>query len=123
MRKYRGFVVIVVFRVTPAAYGSSQAKESSQRCSCQSAPQPQQTWDPSHICSLHHSSRQCQILNPLSEARDQTHILMDTSRVRNVRSHNSNSEIHSIFGASSNENLSAVVEVHGKYCCLKIIGF
>ena len=29
------------------------------------------TLDPSHICDLHHSSRQCQILNPLSKARDQ----------------------------------------------------
>ena len=35
--------------------------------------------DPSHICNLHHSSRQNQILNPLREARDRTHILMDTS--------------------------------------------
>ena len=26
--------------------------------------------DLSHICDLHHSSRQCWILNPLSEARD-----------------------------------------------------
>ena len=26
--------------------------------------------DPSHVCNLHHSSRQCGILNPLSEARD-----------------------------------------------------
>ena len=31
---------------------------------------------------LHHSSQQHRILNPLSEARDLTHILMDTSRVR-----------------------------------------
>ena len=37
--------------------------------------------DPSRICNLHHSSRPCQILNPLSEARDQTRILMDTSRI------------------------------------------
>ena len=29
-----------------------------------------------HICNLHHSSRQCRILNPLSEARDQTRNLM-----------------------------------------------
>ena len=29
-----------------------------------------------HICNLHHSPRQCRILNPLSEARDQTHNLM-----------------------------------------------
>ena len=26
--------------------------------------------DPSHVCNLHHSSRQHQILNPLSKARD-----------------------------------------------------
>ena len=34
------------------------------------------TPDPSHICSL----RQPEILNPLSEARNQTHVLMDTSQ-------------------------------------------
>ena len=28
------------------------------------------TWDLSCICNLHHSSQQCQIPNPLSEARD-----------------------------------------------------
>ena len=31
-------------------------------------------------CDPHPSSQQCQILNPLIEARDRTHILMDTSR-------------------------------------------
>ena len=35
-------------------------------------------WDPSHICNPHHSSWQCRILNSLSGARDQTHVLMDT---------------------------------------------
>ena len=39
------------------------------------------TQDLSHIFDLHHSSQQCWILNPLSEARDQTRILMDPSRV------------------------------------------
>ena len=34
------------------------------------------TWDPSHICDLHHSSRLHQILNPLSEARDSSRILV-----------------------------------------------
>ena len=28
------------------------------------------TWDQSHVYDLHHSSRQCQIPNPLREARD-----------------------------------------------------
>ena len=36
------------------------------------------TPDLSHVYDLYHSSGQRQILNPLSEARDQTHILMDT---------------------------------------------
>ena len=39
------------------------------------------TPDPSCVCSLRHSSQQHGILNPLSEARDQTSILVDTSRV------------------------------------------
>ena len=37
------------------------------------------TPDSRRICSLHHSLWQCQILNPLSEARAPTSILMDTS--------------------------------------------
>ena len=36
------------------------------------------TPDPSRICDLHCSLRQRQILNPLSEAGDRTHILTDT---------------------------------------------
>ena len=36
---------------------------------------------PSHICDLYQSSQQCQILNPLSKARDHTHVLMDTGWV------------------------------------------
>ena len=34
------------------------------------------TRDLSHVCGLHHSSPQHQILNPLIEARDQTRDLM-----------------------------------------------
>ena len=34
-------------------------------------------WDLSRICDLLHSSRQRQNLNPVSEVRDQTHVLMD----------------------------------------------
>ena len=39
-------------------------------------------WDRSHVCDLHHSSRQCQNLNPLSEARDGTHNLMVPHPIR-----------------------------------------
>ena len=39
------------------------------------------TPDLSLALDLHHSSWQCQILNPMSEARDRTCILMDTNWV------------------------------------------
>ena len=38
--------------------------------------------DLSHVCSLPHSSQQCQVPDPLSKARDGARILMDTSRIR-----------------------------------------
>ena len=37
--------------------------------------------DPSHVCDLHHSSQQHQILNPLSKARDWICIRMDASQI------------------------------------------
>ena len=49
------------------------------------------TTDLSHICDPHHSSRQRRIPNPLSEAKDQTRILMDTNRVCHLLSHDGNS--------------------------------
>ena len=50
-------------------------------------------WDPNHICDLYHILWQHRILNPLSEARDRTLILMDTSQILNPLSHNRNSQI------------------------------
>jgi len=49
------------------------------------------TQDPSRVFDLCHSSQQRQILNPLSEARDRTCVLMDTSRVCEPPSHDRNS--------------------------------
>ena len=49
------------------------------------------TLAPSHVCNLHHSPWQHHILNPLREARDQTHILLVTSYVHNLLSYNGNS--------------------------------
>ena len=42
------------------------------------------TRDLSHVYNQHHSSEQRRILNPLMEARDWTHILMDISQVTAV---------------------------------------
>ena len=39
------------------------------------------TWDPSHVCSLHHSSQQRWTLNTLSKARDRTCVLMNASQI------------------------------------------
>ena len=39
------------------------------------------TQDLTHVCGLHHSSPQCQILNPLSEARNRTRNLMVPSQI------------------------------------------
>ena len=39
------------------------------------------TLDSSHICTLHHSLQQCQILNPMGKARDRTCVLMDASQI------------------------------------------
>ena len=53
--------------------------------------------DPSRVCDLHHSSQQLWILHPLKEARDQTCILMGTSRALNPLSHTGNSLFYSFF--------------------------
>ena len=39
------------------------------------------TQDPSHVCDLYHSSQPHWILNPLSEARDQTHDITVISQI------------------------------------------
>ena len=61
-----------LFRATPDAYGSSQARVELELQLLKATP------DLSHTCDLHYSSRQRWILNPLAEARDQTHILTET---------------------------------------------
>ena len=62
---------------TPMAYGGSQAMGRIGAVAAGTA-----AWDLSCVCNLHHSSQQCQILHLLSEAKDHTWILMDTSHIR-----------------------------------------
>ena len=86
----RHWIFFFLFRATPATYGSSQARV---KLELQLLGTATATQDPSHICNLCYSSWQHQILNPLSEAKDGTHILMDISLVLNLLSHSRNSTI------------------------------
>ena len=89
------FVVIVVWFSVLFCLGPHQRLKEVQRLGVKSEPQPmaQATAmpDPSHILDLPCSLQQCWILNPLSEARDQTLIFMDPSQILNLLSHNWNS--------------------------------
>ena len=68
--------VVVAFLGHAMAYGRSQARGQIRaaveaHCHSNTGSEP--------VYLLHHSLRQCQI--PPSEARDQTHILMDNSQI------------------------------------------
>ena len=43
-------------------------------------------WDPRHVCDLHRSLWQQGMLSPLSKAKDQTCIFLDTSQILNLLS-------------------------------------
>ena len=65
-----------LFRVAPAAFGSSQVRggigtAAEEYTTATAKP------DPSHIPDLCHSLQQHWILNPLSKSRGQTHMLRD----------------------------------------------
>ena len=71
-------IFFFLFKATPVAYEVPrlEVKLELQLLGCTTATAIP---DPSCICNLHHSLQQCQILNPLSEARDQIHNLTDTT--------------------------------------------
>ena len=71
-------LVCLLFRAVPMAYGSSLAR-SQIGATTPGLHHSHSNPDPSHIYELHCSSSQYCILNLLSEARDQTRILMHTS--------------------------------------------
>ena len=64
------FFFFLLFRAVPKTYEGSQARGQTTATAL---------WDLSHICNLYHSSWQSWIPKPLSKARDQTHIFIDTS--------------------------------------------
>ena len=67
-----------LFRVTPMTYGSSQARGQIGAVAASLYHSHSNKGSKSY---LHHSSRQCRILNPLSEVMNQTRVLMNASRV------------------------------------------
>ena len=83
-------LLFLLFRAAPAAYGGSQARDPIRAAAAGLHHSHSHARSQPHLwptCSLW----QCRILNPLSEARDRTFILMDTSRVLNLLNHSGNS--------------------------------
>ena len=70
----------LLFRAGPSAYGDSQARGQI-IATAAGLHTATATPDLSRVCNLHHSSWQRWILNPLSEARDQTRNLLVTSQI------------------------------------------
>ena len=81
----------MLFRASPVAYGSSQTRVESELQLLAYATATAM-WHPNQVCDLNQSSSQHRILNSLSENRNQTHILIDTSQVLNPLSHDGNSQ-------------------------------
>uniref|UniRef100_A0A8D1PHS3 Cornichon family member 4 n=1 Tax=Sus scrofa TaxID=9823 RepID=A0A8D1PHS3_PIG len=71
-----------LYRATPVAFRNCRlGVESELQLLAYTTASATATWDLSHVCNLHCILWQHRILNPLSEARDRTHILMDTSQL------------------------------------------
>ena len=75
------FSLFCLFRAVLAAYGGSQARGLIGAVAA-SLHQSYSNARAQCICNLHDSSWQCQILNPLSEARDRTCNHMVPSQIR-----------------------------------------
>ena len=81
-----------LFRATPAACGSSQARGRIRAVAARLCFSHSNA-DLSLVCHLQHSSRQGQILNPRSEAGDRTRVLIGYESGSLLLSHDGNSLI------------------------------
>ena len=91
------FFFFLLFRAIHVAYGGSQVRGRIGAASCWSTPQPHQIRATS--ANLHHSSRQCLILNSLSQGRDQTHNLTVPSRIHSLS--NRKCSLHALVTVAS----------------------
>ena len=110
------FFFLSLFRAAPIAYGGSQASGQI-RAVATSHSHSRRTPDLSGPCNLCCSLEQCQILNPLSEARDRICILMDISQVLNPLSHNGNSSPLVLIRSVSAYTTSNLQQLPTSTCC------
>ena len=75
------FVFVFVFMATLTAYGGSQAMGGILSCSRHPTPQPQQREIRATSATYTADHGNGRIRNPLTEARGQTHILVDPSPI------------------------------------------
>ena len=84
---YEVYIVIfplynIYFFLNSHTYGIMEVPRTEEEMELQMGPGASATatvtWDPSCICDLCHSLQQHRILIPLSQARDWTHILIET---------------------------------------------
>ena len=111
------FVVVFSFQVHTHSIQKFPGQGSNWRYSCWPMPQQRQI----QAASVTHASvRQHQILNPLSEARNQIPTLLGTSWVRNSLSCNRNSQEFFVLNKGSNSQ-SAPPTFPYKYLLLNFI--
>ena len=100
---YKCFIFILFFKINLFFLGPYPWHMEVPRVGVESEPQLQAytsataTVNLSHICDLYCILWQGLVLNPLKEARNQTHILMDTCQVLNLLNHNSRSKFTRIL--------------------------
>jgi len=72
------FFFFCLFRATPVAYGSSQARGQIGATAASHSHSHNNPWSEQHLWPITQLMATW-ILNPVNEARDQTHVLMDPS--------------------------------------------
>ena len=105
------FFFSFLFKATPAAYMKVPRLGIKSELQLPARAAATATWDLSLFCSLHLSSQQHPIPNPLIKARDQTCILIDTSQVLIPLSHNRSSFIPIYWQNWGTERLSNLPKV------------
>ena len=71
----------LLFRVVPSEYGNSQAGSQIGATAASLHHSHSNVGSEPHLGTKHHSSQQRRTPDPLSKARDRTHILVHTSRI------------------------------------------